>query len=100
MICQNKLTDNILQEIYTSGIAYGSYIPYLCVCPEFYAKDYVGKSDIFQFYLTDENGNIIDTNGINVNITLCIFKKENINKKIDNYIELQKLSKLRKIKNE
>lgn len=99
-ICQNKLTDNTLQEIYTSGIGYSSFIQYTCFCPEFYAKNYVGKSDVYQFYLTDENGNEIDTNGINMNITLCIFEQENINKTLENYVDIQKLNTMRKLKNE
>jgi len=96
-ICQNRFTDNVLQEIYTPGVSYNSFIRYECITPEFYAKDYVGKSDIYQFYLTDENGNMIDTNGLNINITLCIFRQTDIDLSIENYIEVEKMSKKLKL---
>lgn len=99
-ICQNKLTDNVLQEIYTPGVSFNSFVKYDCTCPEMYAKDFVGKSDTYQFYLTDENGINIDTNGINMNFTLCIFQETNINELIQEYIELEKMNRYLKLKKE
>ncbi len=98
-ICQNKLTDNVLQEIYTPGVSFNSFIKYDCTCPEMYAKDFIGKSDTYQFLLTDANGLEINTNGINLNFTLCIFQETNINEQLQEYIGFAKTNMYLKYKN-
>jgi hypothetical protein len=97
-ICSNRLNDNVLQEIYTTGVDYSSFIKYDCYSPELYAKDFVGKSDTYSFYLTDENGVLINTNGINMNITICIFHENDINEQVDSYIKTQRQIQYLKLK--
>lgn len=87
-ICQNNEGNNILQEIYTSGDAsyamsiFTNSIPY-----EYSKKLTTSKSNVYNFYITDENGLHINTNGININFTLMIFKKNDIDNMIKGAIK-------------
>ena len=99
-ICQNTTSDNILQEIYTTGIPTASYVKYDCYQLEAYSKPFNSKSDTYQFYLTDENDVPIDINGINIEITVLIYEKNNLDAHIKNYIEMNQLkNRLRLIQN-
>lgn len=87
-ICQNSEGDNVLQEIYTVGDSSYSMINFLNPIPMEYGKNLVsGTTNIYDFFLTDEYGNIIDTNGINVNFTLMIYKRNDIDKMIKGAIK-------------
>lgn len=79
-ICQNKEGNNVLQEIYSSGDATFSYVNFINPIPMEYSRDFAGAntSNSFRFFLTNENGEIVDTNGINMNFTIMIYKKNNI----------------------
>ncbi len=79
-ICQNREGNNVLQEIYSSGDATFSYVNFTNPIPMEYSRDLAGAntSNSFRFFLTNENGEIIDTNGINLNFTIMIYKKNNI----------------------
>lgn len=89
-ICQNGNDDNVLQEIYSNGESSYSYINYQNVCPHEYSKPILNNmSNTFNFYLTDEFGNIINTNGININFTLMVYKKNNIDDMIKGYIKMK-----------
>lgn len=71
--------DDILQEIYNNNSTVGGYCVYqLTGPPEVYAKRLQSKSsNTFKFFITDEAGNIIDFNGLNVLITIMLFQKDN-----------------------
>ena len=90
-ICQNSTSDNVLQEIFTTGIPTASYIKYDCYQLEAYSKPFNGKSNMYEFYLTDENNMPIDTNGINLEITIIIYERNNIDNEISEFIEMAKL---------
>ncbi len=78
-ICQNKEGNNVLQEIYTSGESTFSYVNFQNPTPQEYAKPMIGnKSNVYNFSLTDENGVVIETNGININFTMMIYKENDI----------------------
>jgi hypothetical protein len=97
-ICQNSTGDNVLQEIFTTGIPTASFIKYNCVQYETYAKNFITKSDFFTFYLTDENGNNINVNGININITIMVYEENKIGERIEEYIEMRKMETFLKLK--
>jgi hypothetical protein len=97
-ICQNSTSDNILQDIYTCGYGFNSFIRYDQLNPELNAKPFTGKSGIYNFYLTDENSVPINTNGININLTLCIYKHSEIEKDLESYIEMRKFVNSLKLK--
>lgn len=80
-ICQNNEGDNILQEIYSNGDASYSYINFQNPIPKEYSKPMTSDtSNIYRFTLTDEDGNKIDTNGININFTIMLYKVNEIDK--------------------
>lgn len=89
-ICQNNNGNNVLQEIFTTGIPTNSYIQFVCVDVEAYSKTYLPKQDSFTFYLTDSENNPIDLNGIEMNLTVIIYKKSDIDSKIAEYINIKK----------
>ncbi len=88
----NNPDDNILQELFAENTSdYGNIV--------YQSNDIIGTSkpvsnlnSTFQFYLTDENDKLIDINGRNWQITLVLFKKENINNILKQYIKY-KMSK-------
>jgi len=45
------------------------------------------KSNVYHFYLTDEIGNIIHTNGININFTIMVYKSNDIDSMIKGAIK-------------
>jgi hypothetical protein len=86
-ICYNADTgDNILQEIYTGGVVYNSFVTFTNYNVEWSAKNILNKSSIYEFSLTDEFGVPINLNGINMTITLVMFRTNKIDKTIENYI--------------
>ena len=88
-ISQNENSDNVLQEIYSNGEGSYSYINFINVCPHEYSKPLNNNnSSVFNFYLTDENGLIINTNGININFTIMIYKSNNIDNMIKGFIKM------------
>lgn len=75
----NEGGDNVLQEIYATGEQTFSYINFINPIPYEYSKILTNdKSNSFTFTLTDENGNEINTNGININFTIMIYKSNDI----------------------
>lgn len=87
-ICQNSEGDNVLQEIYSNGEATYSYINFNNPNPKEYSKNKMtGTSNTFKFTLTDENGNIINTNGININFTIMVYKANNIDQMLKGAIK-------------
>ncbi|KAM9944283.1 hypothetical protein ACTFIT_008971 [Dictyostelium discoideum] len=75
-ICSNG-NDDILQEIYLTGNLDYSYINWSNNAIEAYSKRLTSTNQNgFTFSLTDGDGEIINLNGIDLNITLCFFKKE------------------------
>ena len=91
-ICQTK-TDSILCNIFTTQDAGFSYIVYQNPCPYEYSKDFVqSKSNIYQFTLQDENGNIINLNGLNMIFTILLYKSNKIDNLIKGYVKYRTLS--------
>lgn len=87
-ICQNNEGNNILQEIYASGEPSYSTISFSNHAPSEYSKIMVtSKSNSYNFYLTDENGQNINTNGVNINLTIMIYKKNDIDRMIKGAIK-------------
>lgn len=77
-ICRNH-DDNILQDIYTAGNSTYSSIKFDNYCVEQYAKEIsYNKSNVYNFYLTDEDGIFMDLNGQNIVITLMVYKRRSI----------------------
>lgn len=89
-VCYNHLTqDNVLQEIYTNGVNYNANISFINFQPKRYAKLITKRSQIYQFSLTDEYGNELDLNGVNMVFTLQFFKISKLEGTIEKYIRYQ-----------
>ena len=85
--------DNVLQEILGSYGTDFSAITYACPDVEAYAKPIVSNTNnIYNFYLTDEDGVEINLNGQNIVFTLLLFKKDPMNKLIKQFLQLSLLS--------
>jgi len=87
-IVLNNESDNVLQEIYATGEQTFSYINFVNPIPYEYSKKLrTHKSNTFNFILTDENENVIDTNGININFTIMIYKSNDILNLVKGFIK-------------
>ncbi len=68
-----------------------NYSNVIWTCPdvEAYSKKMVNsKNNIYNFYLTDEDGVEIDLNGQNIVFTLMLFKKDNINDLVKQFLKV------------
>lgn len=88
-ICNNPIADDILVSINsTTSINYSS-IAWECPAPEFYSHLLNSQNNhTYNFSLTDENGELIQLNGLNMNITLLLFKKDDIFDKIRAFLKM------------
>jgi len=74
-----QMGHNILQEIFTTGDASFSHATFINYNPRENSKPIANnQSNIYEFILTDENGREIDTNGININFTILVYKKNDL----------------------
>lgn len=68
-------SDNVLQEFYTSNELSFSSLSFQNPNPELYAKKLQSKTDnVYRFYLTDEDSNPINLNGLNIVLTLLVYR--------------------------
>lgn len=88
-ICDNK-DDSVLQEIYSNTSDY-SYIIYQATELTAYSKKIsITNTSIISatFYLTDEDNNLVDLNGLNWNFTIIFYKLNNTYDMIKDFIKL------------
>lgn len=80
--CVNTSGDDILQNIISSGSSDFSYITWTNTNMEMYSKSFRGSnSSSARFYLTNEDNQMIDLNGLNIVFTILLYKKrENLDK--------------------
>ncbi len=85
-------TDNILQEIFTFDSLDYSNIVFLNPSVEAYSKALVSNTaNSFRFYLTDENATTIDLNGQNWQMTILVYKKQNLFNVLKDFIKMKLL---------
>lgn len=90
----NNGSDNILQEVFSVQNSDYSSIVFQQYNIDGYSKDIVGNTNnVYRFYLTDEDSNPIDLNGQNFNVTLLMYKKNNIYEMIKQFLRLQAINK-------
>jgi hypothetical protein len=84
----NNGDSDVLQEVYAGNTQTLSYITYLCSTPELYSKELqTNQSNIFQFSLTNEKKQLMNLNGIDMQLTICLYRKDNTNELIRKYIQ-------------
>lgn len=78
---------DVLQEIYTSNSIPLSFIAYQCTAPDLYSKELnTNHSDKFHFTLTNEKNQILNLHGVDMQITLALYKSDRTNELIQRYI--------------
>lgn len=84
----NNKSDAILQDIYSNSDDF-SYITYQATEVLSYSKELCYKNNFTnRFFLTDAQGNEVNLQGLNWNMTLIFFKKNNTLDMIKSYIKL------------
>ena len=85
-ICEGE--NDILQEIYSNNTSNFSQITYqLTTDVEHYSKKLrTVNSNIFKFYVTDEDNNELPTNGAPILLTLILYKKDDFTDIFKKYI--------------
>lgn len=79
---------NVLQEIYGGNTPFMSYITYQCTAPDMYSKAiHYKQSSIFNFSLQNEKRQPLNLNGVNMQLTLCLYRKDETSELIRNYIQ-------------
>ncbi len=87
-ICTNG-QDDILNEIFVAASPDFSNIKYDCIDVQAYSKTLSTQNqNTYRFSLTDEDGNNLDLNGLNMVLTICIYKNDDT---IRNYIKYKLL---------
>lgn len=75
-ICRNNPKSNVLQEIYLNNVDF-SNITYSCIDVEANSHPLVSNTrEVFHFTLTDEFGQIIRLNGLNMNFSILLYEKD------------------------
>lgn len=83
-----------LQEIFTNTADYAT-ITYLCQTPELYVKRLaMNRNNAYWFSLVNENNKSIQLNGLNMVLTLCFFKSNDIDEIQRQNILIKNLEKM------
>ena len=86
-------TDDILQEILgVDSPTFGNLL-FFNYSFEAYSKPITNMKNIYNFYITDEDGVPINLNGQNVVFTLIMYKKDEVNRVVKNFLRLLALEK-------
>jgi len=92
MFIRSDIADNgdndILQEIYTGNTINLAYVTYQCTAPELYSKALkTNQSNTFRFSLTNEKNQLLNLHGVDMLLTLCLYKRDDTNEMIKRYIK-------------
>ena len=92
LFIHSDIADNgdsdVLQEIYTNNTPTLAVISYQCTAPEYYSKVLQSnQSNTFNFSLTNEKKQLMNLNGVDMQLTLCLYKKDNTNDLVRKYIK-------------
>jgi hypothetical protein len=92
LFIHSDIADNgdsdVLQEIYAGNTQSLSYITYQCSTPEMYSKALqTNQSSLFRFSLTNEKQQVLNLHGVDMQLTLCMYKKDDTNELIRKYIQ-------------
>lgn len=85
--------DNVLQQVYSQDEATFSHIIFNDYDIEAYKKNITNRTNTYRFWLTNEDNNKMELNGLNWNMTLLLFKDDEINELIKKFIKLKTMKK-------
>ena len=79
---------DVLQEIFAGNTESLSYITYQCSTPDLYSKTLqTNQSNTFHFSLTNEKKQLLNLHGVDMQLTLCLYKRDDTNELIRKYIK-------------
>ncbi|GAM27969.1 hypothetical protein SAMD00019534_111450 [Acytostelium subglobosum LB1] len=85
-LCSNG-SDDVLQEVCTAGVPDFAYVNWTNHNLEAYSKQLVSKTKkTFYIYLTDKDGVEIFLNGVDMNLTLILYRRNDIYELTRGYI--------------
>ena len=87
----NMIADktSILQEVFSNNTVPFSFITWNCPDVDLYSKQLMSNKDhSFSFSLADEHGSVINLNGQNIQFTLLLYKKVDINAMFRKWVEI------------
>lgn len=88
-IVNNPTRDDVLVSINSSTSINYSSIVWECPSPEFYSHLLSSQNNnSYNFSLTDENGELLQLNGLNMNITLLLYRMDPIYDQIRSFLKL------------
>ena len=88
-VVNNPGKDDILISINSTTSVNYSSIAWDNPCPDFYSRILNSKNNnTCSFSLTDENRELIQLNGLNMNLTLLFYKKDEIFDQIRNFLKM------------
>ena len=86
-ICDNISGVNILQEVYSNNTVPFSNITYLAADVEAYTKKLrTNESNVFSFTVCDHHKHTLDTNGLEVLMTILVYRKQTFPHVFKNYL--------------
>lgn len=94
---KSQIDTCVLQEINAAPSPDFSTIVYQCTAPEHYSKPLNYGQNVYDFSITDEDGQVLDTNGLNNNFTLCVFRTNKIFDKMAASLQLKALAYEKKV---
>jgi hypothetical protein len=87
-IADSGSNSDVLQEFFGNNTEFLSYVSYQCSAPELYSKALrTDKSNLFDFSLTNEKGQLLDLHGVDMMITICLYKHDRTNELVQQYIK-------------
>jgi hypothetical protein len=79
---------SVLQEIYGNNTPFCGWMTYQCTAPDRYSKRLrSASSNTYNFSLTNEHDQLLNLHGVNMQLTLCIYKQDPINDQLRQYIK-------------
>lgn len=89
----NNGVDDVLQEILgVDSPTFGNLL-FFNYSFEAYSKPITNVNNVYHFYLTDEDNVPIDLNGQNIVFTIVMYKKDEVNRVVKNFLRLLALEK-------
>ena len=80
--------EGILQEVYSQNSSDFDNVVFINHNVSLYSKQMNGNNDnTFRFFLTNENGDVLDLNGQDITFSLCVYKKDQTNEMLQTYIK-------------
>ena len=94
LFLHSNIADNgdsdVLQEFFGGASTALSYLVYQCSAPAMYSKALqTSQSNTFNFSLTNEKKQLMNLKGVNMQLTICVYRQDPTYEMIRNYIKFR-----------